>query len=445
MTPLSSTTFVYVVALACVVPAPQASAAQAQSSAGSGDTVQLATLQQQALDADPRVRELRLEAAKSELSLRNIAATTLPSVTLNGQVQYQSDVPTPPALLPSGQPLFSAPKDTYDAFLRVDQSLIDRTTAPRLAEQRAELAEAQARIRTTLFGLRQEVNDAFFGAALMQERARSLAATIADLEGRLRETNLRVREGTVLPDESSIVEATLLLRQQDLAEARLNQRAALARLGKLVGHQIGETEVLALPELEQSVVGARAALAVITTRPEYRQFATTRDRLAAQQAVAAAEDKPRVSAFARAGYARPGLNFVSDRFEAYWLGGLQFQWKAWNWGTVDRERESLSLQQQIVRADEAAFGEGIQRAVENDLANIDRLGQALTADDRIVALREGIDRSALARFREGVISASEYLDRETELLEARFARDGHRIELAQTSARFLTTLGRDLQ
>ena len=86
MNPLSSTTFVYVVALACVVPAPQASAAQAQSSAGSGDTVQLATLQQQALDADPRVRELRLEAAKSELSLRNIAATTLPSVTLNGQV-----------------------------------------------------------------------------------------------------------------------------------------------------------------------------------------------------------------------------------------------------------------------------------------------------------------------------------------------------------------------
>src|SRR5260370_6004153 len=76
---------------------------------------ELRALQQQALDADPRLRELSLEAAKTELRTRNILAARLPVITVNGQAQYQSDVPTPPSALPSGQPLFPAPKANYYA------------------------------------------------------------------------------------------------------------------------------------------------------------------------------------------------------------------------------------------------------------------------------------------------------------------------------------------
>ena len=43
------------------------------------------------------------------------------------------------------------------------------------------------------------------------------------------------------------------------------------------------------------------------------------------------------------------------------------------------------------------------------------------------------------------MTASEYLDRSTELLQARFARAGHRVELAQASARLLTTLGLEVR
>jgi hypothetical protein len=43
------------------------------------------------------------------------------------------------------------------------------------------------------------------------------------------------------------------------------------------------------------------------------------------------------------------------------------------------------------------------------------------------------------------VTASEYLDRNAELLQARFAQAGHRVELAQASARFLTTLGLEVR
>ena len=93
----------------------------------------------------------------------------------------------------------------------------------------------------------------------------------------------------------------------------------------------------------------------------------------------------------------------------------------------------------IVRV--AAFGE----AIESDQAAVDRLQNALTLDQRIVMLREQVERSTQTRYQEGVVTASEYLDRSSELLQARYTRAGHQVELAQSGARLLTTLGLEVR
>jgi outer membrane protein TolC len=176
-------------------------------------------------------------------------------------------------------------------------------------------------------------------------------------------------------------------------------------------------------------------------RPEYQQYAATRERLGRQADVDAAQIKPQVSAFARLGYGRPGLNALSPNFTSYWLAGLQLQWTPWDWGTTDRQREVLALQQQIVVADEAAFTGAVRRSVQADLAAIDQLDGAMALDDRIIALREHIERETNLRLQEGVVTASEYVDRANDLFMARLTRGDHRIALAQARAHFLTTLG----
>lgn len=423
---------------ACLLTA-WASAAPAQ------EPLQLGTLYQQALDADPRARAFALQTAQTDLRVRNLEAERRPFLSALGSAQYQSDVPTAPFTLPGGQPVFSTPHDLYDASLRVDQRLVDPALALRIGLARAELAETQARLRATLFGLRQQVDEAFFTAALLQERAGALAAAIADLETRLRETEARVREGAALAGEAAAVEATLLERRQQHDELRSNRLAALARLSELTGRAIGEDAELAIPDLGAAVADARRSLDGLRARPEYEQFRRARDRVALQQDLAAAQERPQLSAFGRVGYGKPGLNFISDQWESYALGGLQLQWKAWTWGTAGRERAALALQRDIVAADEAAFAGGLRRIVQTDLATIDRLQTALAMDDRIVALREAVERGARARFQEGVVAASEFLDRTSERLGAAFARAGRRVELAQASARVLTTLGLEVR
>src|SRR5262249_59482420 len=127
-----------------------------------GEPLELPAPQRQALEADARAKEIDLLNAQTDLRVRNIEAEHYPAVSVLGQAQLQSDVPTPPPFLPGGQPLFVPPKDTYDVSVRVDQRIYDPGSSARLALAHADLAESQARVRSSLHALRTEVNESFF-------------------------------------------------------------------------------------------------------------------------------------------------------------------------------------------------------------------------------------------------------------------------------------------
>src|SRR5215213_292438 len=433
-------TAVLLTALAAAVPvrAQQASAATA-------DSIQLDALHQQAVAGDPRQRQFTLLAKQSELRLSNLSAGRLPVISAEAQAQYQSDVFTPPEQ-PGGGTLFPSPaNDTYDSRISVQQAIVDPTIGVRQRVERAQLAESEAKVRTALFDLRREVNEAFFSASLLAERHRIIAVTVADLEKQLQEAGARVREGAALPSDTAAIQATLLERRQDEAEVEADRQAALVRLTELVKQPVSRDAAFALPDLTQATAQARAGLDSLRTRPEYERFARTRDVLTQQQEAVSADQKPRLSAFGQAGYGRPGLNPVSDNFDSYYLAGVKVKWTPWNWGATRRERDAIAIQRDIVASEEAAFTSRLTRDIQNDLADIDRLDAALALDDQIVALRERVDAETGIRFREGVVTASEYVDRNTDVLEARLARATHRVEQVQARARFLTSLGLEIQ
>ncbi|HEX6533390.1 MAG TPA: TolC family protein [Gemmatimonadaceae bacterium] len=423
---------------------PAPAPARDSTAAAPGDTLHLGALQDAAVRTDPRAATLDLQAEQSRLRLRSLAAERLPMLSADGEARYQSDVARVPITLPTGERVPSPPNDTYDASVGAQESLFDPTRAPRRAVERSRLAEGQAEVRSALHTLRIEVAENFFAAALTETRASVIANAIAGLEARLADARARVREGAALPSDTATIAATLLQRRQDEVEADADRRAALARLADLAGRPIAADDALALPELAPRVASARRALEEqggVHDRPEYAAFAATRERLARQEDVSAATRKPSLSAFARAGYGRPGLNPLGTGFDTYWLAGVRVKWTPWTWGTTDRERQELELQRRIVQANEAAFTASLRRAVQGDLATIDRLTSTLEMDDQVIALRERVERETGARLAEGVATGAEYVDRNTELLSARLTRAAHRVELARAQAHFLTTLG----
>ena len=426
---------VILVAAVAAVALPRSSRAQVRA----GDSLRLDVLQAAAERNDPRVRQLAIRASQSALRLRTIAAERLPSVAGSAQAQHQSVVTQFP-----GAPGFAGPSilhDTYDANVAVTEPLLDPTRAARAAVERAQLARARADVETALYGVRQQVNTSFFAVAALSARHEAVAAAIADLEAQAKVVEARVRNGAALRSELSALRAEALRRRQDDAQLVADRDAALRVLADLTGVALQPDAPIALPALEQRVAEARARQDSVQARPELERFERMRDVLSRQADVAGAQTKPRVSAFARGGVGRPGLNMLSTRPETYWIGGVQVQWNPFDWGRAARERQALELERDAVTADATAFRDALRRQTVADVATMARLEQVLAADDEIVGLRGQIVREATARFRESTITSAEYVDRQTELLAARIARGLHRVELAQARVAYLTTLG----
>lgn len=433
------------IVLAAAILLARPSSALAQQTPAPRDTLRLGALQDAAVRADPRGRQVDLLAAQSALRLRSLEAQRLPTLGVNAQGQYQSTVVSIPFALPNDVRPASPPNDSYDAHIDARERIYDPTLGVRRGLERAQLAESQAHVRASLYTLRENVNEAYFNALLFQHQRAEVEAGITELEAQLRVAQDRVRLGSALPSEAAMLEAEVRRRRQSAGEMAENRDVALVVLGDLTGRAITSADALALPDLADAVASVRARSSELRARPEYEQFARSRDVLEQQRVSAAVQDRPRVSAFGRAGYGRPGLNPLASDFNPYWLAGIQVDWSPWNWGTTRRDRDVLSLQEEIVAGNEAAFTASIRRGVARDLATMDRLERALGEDESIIALRAQVLGETRFRFTEGMITSAEFVDRETDLLLARLARAAHRTELAQARARFLTTLGLEVR
>lgn len=411
-------------------------AAQSQTSP---DSLRLFDLRATALNQDPRAAELELLASQSALRLRNINSDLKPALSFESQAQYQSDVAAIPISVP-GITIPKPPHDTYDAYLNANQAIFDPSVSSRRAVERAQTVESQARVRTALYSISESVNTAFFTALRSQAQIAELQTTLTDIEAQISVADARVKAGTALPSESDALKAELLRRRQAVAEQTAARNAAISVLADLTGRLIDPSVPLAAPDLSTTVAAARST-ADPRDRPEYQQFQSTRDVLDRTSDALSSQLKPRISAFGRAGYGRPGLNPLSDKFDSYWLTGLQLQWSPWNWGLTSRDRQINSLQRDIVTSEEKAFTAGLRRAVEQDKASIDRLETTLAQDDEIIALREKIFAETRTRYAEAVITSADFVDRQTDVLAARLSRASHRVELSQARAHLLTTLG----
>lgn len=423
--------------------------ANAQTSSRSADTVFLDALQRAAEATDRRVAQIEILTAQSALRLHTIRNERLPSLSGSATAQYISDVASISSVLgggtlPGGIQIPTPYHDQYDASVTARQPIFDATRAKRVAVENAQTAESSARIRAALWQQRQLVNDAFFAVQLYDVQLKSIEAAVSDLTSRRTAAQQRVDAGSSLPSEVMMLDAELMRRSQSRSELEIQRNAIREVLSALAGAEISTNATLAV-RAESAVETANTDARAFQSRPEYQQFARTRELINTRSAELSARDLPRVSAFGRLGYGRPGLNPLGRSFDAYWNAGLQLEWSPFNYGRTKRELQSQQLQTQIVSSEEDTFTESLKRAAIAQRGQIAALQQSLPMDDSIVSLRERVLRETRLRFDEGEITSADYIARLTELLAAQLDRDARRVRLNEARARYLTTIGREVR
>jgi outer membrane protein TolC len=407
------------------------------------DTLHIAQLQESAIRSDPRAGQFDLLRSASDLRTAVIGSERLPQIGINGWASHQSDLTQPSAFSPnSAFPVL--PLDRWQTTLDVEQVLYDGGDISRRRElERARHAEAAAGVTVALYGLRSEVNSAFFSAFLLQQRSAEYEALITDLEARLAAVRARVEAGTALGRDAAEVEAERVRAMLQRDEAQAARRASLAVLSDLSNQAIDTSAILVLPteQPEKQQPLTHEAIAALRRRPEFEQLQQSRVRLGREAAVATTENLPRITAFGQGGVGLPGLDQFRTTHDWFWQAGIKLQWHPWTWRSAGRTAEALRQEQRVVETEERSLARSLGRAVVTNLEDIQRLTAALAEDERVVNLRTEIERQARLQHDEGTITTADYVETRTDVLEARLTLDRHQVELAQARAAYLTTLG----
>jgi outer membrane protein TolC len=414
----------------------------AESATPSAPHLQLDELVAAASEHYPRRREIELRAGIADRRLANLDARFRPSLDLQGAAAYHSEV----ARLPVGN-VAGPPHDQYSVFVGADQRLWDggRTRQEKAIEQAGRDLDQQ-QIEVDFFAVRERLEGAYF-AALLSEKEIDLIATLeADFEAQLGLAESRVEAGVALPGDAAVLAAELEEQRQRRVQAAGERRAALAVLGALAGRELPDESVLALPAASAPAdLGAAARAAAAGSgvgRPEIEALARGRRLLAEQRALTGLAGKPTVSAFAQGGLGRPpDQNFLERDLTPFAVLGLRLRWQPFDWGVAAREAEVRGLEAEVSQAREQAFLESLSASLEGIARRIEALRSVVSADDRIVELRQSTSRQVEAQLREGVITPADYLVERNAEHRARLTRERHRLELARDTVDFLTTLG----
>jgi outer membrane protein TolC len=336
------------------------------------------------------------------------------------------------------------PKDHWETTLDVTQTIWDGGVTSRKRDlERARHDESAAGVGVALYGLRSEVNNAFFSAFLLQQQAAELEALVTDLDARLAAVRARVEAGTALGRDAAEVDAERVRAMLQRDEAQASRRASLAILADLAGRRVDTSAVLVLPtyEPDQTHRLDPSGAAALRLRPEFEQSRRARLRLEREAELAGTENNPRLSAFGQAGVGRPGLDQFRNTSDAFWQAGLRVEWRPWTWRSAGRNAAAIRLEQQVLESEDQALARSLARSVVANLEEIGRLRAALDEDERVVALREEIERQARVQHDEGAITTADYVETRTDVVEARLTLQRHRVELAQARTSYMTTLG----
>ena len=403
-----------------------------------------------AVEASYRLAELRAFAAAADATADERAAEKRPIV--DAQASYVRTRHVTPFVVigaPGGlQTLYPDVPNNYTTGIDLQWPIYNggRTDALERAA-RAEASAAAADVVAAQGDLRLEVTRAFWAVVTAQSATDVLRESVARAQAHVAEVRARFTVGLIPPNEIASAEAQESHERMLLIEAG-NQRAlTAAELARLIGEPVNRPiEPLDLLTLPPPTVTPFDTL--VTEARMNRE-----ERRALEQRIAAADERqdaveagrrPTFAITSGINLARPNPQIFprADRWDDFWDVSAAVGWRLWDGGRTSAEvRHAASLtdaaRQRLAEFDSVLALEVRQRMLELDSG----LAAVNAADDAVRAATEA-QRVVAERYRAGVISQTDALDANVDLLQAALGRTRAIAGVRLAEARLERALGR---
>lgn len=382
----------------------------------------------------PMIRQHDLIQKSRDYSVHNAGLGYLPTVSVNGQQSYQSDVTKVPGI--PGQDLMipSLSKNQYKAYADINLNLYDGGAI----RQQKQLHEANAKVdeqslEVELYKLRERVNQVFFGILLIDGQLAQQRLLMGDLESGLKKNNAAIANGAALKSSGDILQAEILKSKQSSIELSASRSGYVDMLSMLTGKPISEQTVLVKPLFLSQTSGLN--------RPELKLYDLQYSRMNVEQKILNTRIKPRLSSFLQAGYGRPGLNMLDPTADTYYIAGFRLNWNLSGFYTYKKDKMLLEVRRSMIDLQRETFVFNNNYEAKRQSSEVNKLMQLASTDDEIIALRTKVKETSSVQLENGVIDPNDYLHEVNAENQARQSKVIHEIQLLLAQYTLQTTTG----
>lgn len=382
----------------------------------------------------PNLKQSELWSEISMLKKENNKTTYYPQLTLNGQVSYQSVVTEIPTIIPNFTGP-TVPKDQYKAYAEFRQTIWDGGISGVNSQlEDAILKNNLNQLEIEVYKLNDQVLMAFFTVLVVDKQLEVVDAQKKVLEEKLKSAESGIANGVVEKATASVIKAELLNLEQNKIRLTSGKNAAVQMLSVLTGKTMDENSTF-----ESTVQPTKPAE---LNRPELELFASQASSLEKQKELLRKTRNPKIFGFGQAGYGKPGLNMLNDGFDTWYMLGAGVSWNAFDWKNTSRQKQVLTLQQDMLQTNEETFRQNIDVLLVQQNSQISQLKEMLKTDQEMVSLRSEIAKSASSKLENEVITASDYIQEVQAETLAKLNLELHQIQLKEANEKYSLIMGK---
>lgn len=383
----------------------------------------------------PLIKQRDLISKTSQLSMANLLKGFLPQINITGQASYQSEVTQVKVPIP-GFTIDPLSKDQYKLVADVNQVIYDGgVTREQRNIQHLNANVEHQKLEVELYKLRERINQVFLSVLYLDEQMKQVDLIKADINNGIKKVEAQVNNGTAFRSNVNLLQAELLKADQRAIEISASRKGLVQILSAFINQNLPPHI-----ELQMPVVKEWSASATIG-RPELQLFSSQEKLLMGQDRLIGAKNLPRASLFVQGGYGRPGLNFLKNEFDFFYVGGVRLNWSLSGLYTRKQDRAMIDINRQIISAQKETFLLNTNASLIQQQSEIDKLMQLLASDKEIIDLRVKVKDAAKAQLENGVITANDYLREVNAEDLARQVMIAHQLQLIQAQINYKTISG----
>jgi len=393
-----------------------------------------------AINHYPLIKQKDLFKNLEENRINQLENKFLPTVNLNLQATYQSDVTmlsiNETAAAAMGLNLPNISKDQYKANIDIQQLIWDGGFTRE--QKKIENLDRQINdqdLEVELYKIKDRINQLFFNNMLIEKQLEILSLSKDNLLNNIEALNHVVEQGMALQSDVDLISAEILTIDQQITGLYHNRLGILNMLSFYIGKELKEDQKFEFNLSELNLGG------LTINRPEILNFELNREKQQASMLQVDASKLPIISGNGQFGYGRPALNMLSNNFDTYYKVGVNLSWKLWDWNKKNTDKKLIGLRSDLIKNQQETFEHNIWINYKQNNSEVNKLEAFLVQDQKIIELRTNISATAESKLKKGSLTSAEYLTEFNKETQSKLNFEYHKIQWALAKLNLKYNLG----